>query len=361
MRPMSFSTSLLTAAALALALPLCADVTRNVEVRVPGTGAIAVENLVGKMTIRSGGNGETVVVATIHAESKELADSVSVERLAAGAKTTVHVRYPLGRYSSLRYPSLGGEEEHGLLRLFNHSWSDAHYDGESVRIGNHGGKLLFVDLDVRVPAGRLDLEFQNLVGRLNAEGLEGKLRFVLESCDARLERLSGDLAATGSSGDIRAFDIQGSWESRFSSGDLFVERFHGDSFRFSARSGDLRARELSAKKFESHTSSGDVRLHDAEIGEFSGRATSGDIEVELRSPGLTQFAARVSSGDVILRLPGESAFQASVRQTSGDFRVRFHGGERFIAEDRTVGYRLGSGGAKIDVDTTSGDFTIAPR
>jgi hypothetical protein len=345
----------------AFALPLRAEVTKSLEVRLPGAGEIAVENLVGNMRIYTGQTGEIVVSATIHAESRELADTVSLDRIVSGEKTTVHVRYPLDRYRSLRYPSLSGDGEHGLLRLFNHSWSHTHYDGESVRIGNHGGRLLYVDLEVRLPAGKADARFQNRVGRLRAEGLQGRLRFELESCDARLEHLNGDIEATGSSGDIRAFDIQGNWDSRFTSGDLVFERFRGDSFRFASSSGDLRAREIAARRVESRATSGDARLHDAEIQEFSGRASSGDIEVDLRAAGLAQFEARSSSGDVLLRLPRDATFSASVHQTSGDFHVRFRGGERVVREDQTTGYRVGSGGARIDVETTSGDFTIAPR
>ena len=103
-----------------------------------------------------------------------------------------------------------------------------------------------------------------------------------------------------------------------------------------------------------------MRLVDADVQELSAEANSGDIAFEAASGSLRSARIRTSSGDVSLRLPSDSSFDVEADQSSGDMDVRFSDGSVVNHRDRIVGYRHGSGGAHIQVRTSSGDLTVSP-
>jgi hypothetical protein len=342
-----------------------AEVTKQQKVELSGADArsVGVENLVGKMTVGPGAPGRIVVTATVHAESRDLAEAVRLERPPTGGTgQTLRVRYPLDRVSRLRYPFLDENEDiPSFLKLlaFNHTRQE--YDGHSVRIGDRGGSLLYVDVDVRLPPDISAATFRNLVGRIDAEGVGGKLSFQTTRADIGLERVRGEIRIEGTSGDIRASNIEGSWESHFTSGDCDVTDFRGSSFVVTASSGDLRARSLKAGSFSTRTTSGDITVSDSEVKDLECHATSGDLVIELRNPDLARVQVRTTSGDVTLRLPSSAAFEAVAEHGSGDVRVDFPDTASVERQSRRERYRHGSGGGRIDVRTGSGDFTLASR
>ena len=308
----------------------------------------------------SEGSGNTVtVVATVYAEDASLADAVKLERVSGGDRSaTLRVRYPYDRVSTFRYRS--PTEQRGFSLLDFGSTSTYEYDGRSVDVNPSHGKRLHADVEIKVPHGSLKAGFRNLVGLVDAEGLQGQLRFDVESADLRLRRLDGDLVLEGSSGDIRASDIRGTWKSEFSSGDLRLDGFDGDSFDFHAESGDLSARNVRAARMRTETSSGDVKISSADVEEFSAEASSGDVSFTLQGSRARSIEVTTASGDVSLRLPDNEAFEALTDTSSGDVSMRFrditarhHGGDE-------VDYRHGTGGARIHVTTSSGDMSISP-
>ena len=321
----------------------------------------AVENLVGTMRV-SVGTGSTVeVTATIYAESQDLADAVSLERVSAdGGADTLRVRYPYAKVSTFRYREPSDQSEWNGIPFGNFSGSSYDYDGHRVHVNPGRGTRLHADLEVRVPSGRLRADFRNLVGLVKAEGLQGQIHFGVASADLRLERLDGDIALEGSSGDVRARDIKGTWKSDFSSGDTQMDGFDGDLLSFQTSSGDVVLRTVRARRAEFESSSGDVRLVDADLEEVSAEATSGDVAVESTGARLKDVRVRTSSGDVSLRLPAGAAFDVDADQSSGDMVVGFSDGTAVRRHDTLVGYRHGSGGAHIRVRTSSGDFSISP-
>src|SRR6185295_4337241 len=88
----------------ALSAPAAAQTTRVLRAEIPvaaGT-AFAVENLAGRMTVHAGSGDRVVVVATVHAESGELASRFRLDTLTEGGSPTVRVRYPDGE-DEIRY------------------------------------------------------------------------------------------------------------------------------------------------------------------------------------------------------------------------------------------------------------------
>ena len=359
----------LSPALIGLAFSLCLpselhaarEVTKTIRTELPEApaGEFAVENLAGHMRVTAGSGTALVVVATIHAESQALADAVRVEKTVKGDATTLRVAYPPD-VRTIRYPESSGENSWPASFLFS-SGGAYSYGGRTVRVSSNRGPIIFVDLDVQVPARGSRARFLNLVGRLDAEGIEGHLRFEVSSADLRLERLGGDVDLHGESGDLRASDISGRFASDSSSGDIRMDGFRGESLSLRTSSGDGELSGVAADRVRVHTSSGDFQFLDADIGELDAESSSGNIELDERGSRLKRVTVEASSGDVGVRLPRDAAFDAQAEQGSGDMEVGFSDGAARRRGDEIAGYRRGNGGATIHVKTTSGNLRIDPR
>ena len=358
MRP--FRIALVLASSIAVAAAARADATRTVRLELSGADAsrFSVENLAGTTRIAPGSGDRVEIVATVHAESAELAGAVTLERVAGGpVPATIRVRYPYDRVSTFRYRAPG---DHGD-DFFGWSGSDTYeYDGHRVRVSRGHGRELYADVEVRVPAARVEARFVQLAGLVEAERLRGDLGFRVANADLRLRELDGKLNLEGSSGDVRARDVKGTWTSDFSSGDCDIVGFDGDLLSVHTTSGDASLRSVRVRRVEFESTSGGLRLAEADLQELSAEATSGDVAFEAAGASLRDVKIRTSSGDVSLRLPAESSFDVEADQSSGDMEVAFADGSARRHRDRIVGYRHGSGGAHIRVRTSSGDLTVSP-
>jgi DUF4097 and DUF4098 domain-containing protein YvlB len=336
-----------------------AEQTRTIRAQISGSdlSAFAVENLLGTMRISTGTGPSVAVVATVHAESAELADAVRLERVDGAGPATLRVRYPYDRVSTFRYRPPGQAD--GFSFGFG-GRSSYDYDGHRVHIESGRGTRLWADLEIVVPPGPIHGAFGNLAGLVEAEGLGGRIAFHVESADLRLRGLDGDLALDGSSGDIHARDIRGTWVSDFASGDCDLDGFDGDALNLTTSSGDLILRSVRARRIEIETSSGDARLEDAGVEEFASTTSSGDVRFRSTGSDLRDARIRTSSGDVSLRLPASASFEVDADQSSGDMEVGFSDGTLVRRRGTLVGYRRGSGGARIRVETSSGDLSISP-
>lgn len=349
------------ATALLAARVASGEVEKTLRAEIPDASrtSFVIENLAGRMRVVAGGGESATVVATVHAENDALANAVRIERTGGGSvAATLHIVYPEGE-RTLRYPNRRGD--HGWeWTLF--SIGEAHeYQNRTFHVSRSRGRLLFVDLEIRVPARVAAARFRNLIGEVDAEGLDGKLAFDVESADLRLARLQGETAVRGTSGDMRVSDISGGWSSHFTSGDCNLSGFRGDSFTFEATSGDLDASQIEAARVRLRTTSGDVHLQDADIQELDAQATSGDIEIDQRTGRLARAGVEASSGDVLLRLPADASFRLEPRVSSGSVDVGFRDlvSERIDRHDAV--YRHGNGGAQLRVRTSSGNITVRPR
>jgi hypothetical protein len=351
-------------AALALCpLAIRAEATRTLRREIPNAASrgVAIENLLGTMRVTAAAGDAIVVVATVHAEDDTLASSVRLEEVRGdGGVPTLRVRYPTAP-RVLRYRSSDRDDDDWDGFLMFGDRDSERYDGHRYRISARRGTLLYADVEVQLPAHAAGATFRELVGELVADGLEGKLAFRVNSADVRLSRLRGDIDVSGSSGDTRASRISGTWRSEFSSGDCKLEEFEESSVLFHTSSGDVDARDVVADRLSVETSSGDARIRDADVRELQSNASSGDLSFESSGRRLVRVRANSSSGDVHLALATDASFHAEADQSSGDMRVRFDDGERRYRSGDLVSFRRGTGGADIQVTTSSGDFTIDPR
>ncbi|HEU4628378.1 MAG TPA: DUF4097 family beta strand repeat-containing protein [Gemmatimonadaceae bacterium] len=189
--------------------------------------------------------------------------------------------------------------------------------------------------------------------------------------DARVKAatVSGDVRVTGArgevevgtvSGDIEVGDVGGLTTLTTVSGDVQVARVDGD-LALSTVSGDASARDVRGD-VRAKTVSGELELRGIRARSVSAGSTSGDVvfEGDFAAGGRYEFTSH--SGDIHLLLPDDASAEFSVQTFSGGletaFPVTLGGGARRGARPRTLDFTLGKGGARVQVQTFSGDAVL---
>jgi Putative adhesin len=329
---------LATPIALLLALPAAAEVTKTVRTELtPAEAArFAVENLAGSIRVTAGAGDAVAIVATIHAESEALADTLRFERRTwKGGLGVVRLSFPVNEQREYRFPGAGGSTS------FRYAEDGSTDDAGRVRIrvSRDSGVLLYAELAVQVPKRALDAAFYNRVGPVSASGVSGSLRFDTAGGDIGLDHVSGDVLADSGSGDVSAEAMSGSFRCDTGSGECAVRGFKGDRLSLDTGSGNLRLLDVEARVIEADTG-------------------SGDVEASLQ--GALRVTADTGSGDVRLRLPRAMSFELRADTGSGDVESGFSDALPILRRREVVGFRRGDGAVKIDVDTGSGDVTVDP-
>jgi len=155
-------------------------------------------------------------------------------------------------------------------------------------------------------------------------------------------RVPAGVAFSGSmvSGDVEVTGLTGSVEASSVSGDVALHQVHGDA--------------------RAHSVSGDATLDRVDGQEVDGNTVSGRIEFTgpIHQDGRYEF--RSVSGDLTLRVEGSLDARVSLSTVSGeitsDFPITIGGGGRFGR--RSMDFTIGNGGARLELNTVSGDFRL---
>lgn len=125
------------------------------------------------------------------------------------------------------------------------------------------------------------------------------------------------------------------------------------SLKVNSTSGELTVQNVSTESLECDSISGKIYFEGTCHG-FEADTTSGNIEAVFTSLP-KEFEADTVSGSVYLTMPAGASFELEFDTVSGrmdsDFELRVHDDE----------YIAGSGGAEINVSTTSGDCIIRKK
>ncbi len=356
-------TGILLGAGLLTATPAAAaEAIRKLQIELKGDPAsyFAVENLAGTMRIVPGTGKTVVAIATVHAESDDLAAAVTFEQVTGKkGEPVLRVRYPLDRHSTIRFAT--GEDGGFLTRLIGAGcYTNTEYDGRKVKVSGNTGTLIYTDVEVRLPRGPVDAKLKNLVGNLSGRDVTGTLVFDSASGDIDLEKVSGDIKADTGSGDVKARNLDGTFTCDTGSGNCDVRGFKGDRLLCDTGSGDINLENISAKLVDADTGSGDVRAVGADLETFKADTGSGDVRLENPGTRLIKVVADTGSGNVVLRLAADASFEALADQGSGEILVHYKDAQPILKNKELLGYRRGDAKISIDVDTGSGDLLIEP-
>lgn len=364
MRRITTMSAVLLLLTVLVAAPAAAEVTKTIraELSPKGGAAWGLENLAGRLRVVAGSGSTVVAVATIHAESEELAQSLKFEEVAIESGTGLRMRYPVDRHTTYKYPvGSDGKSSSVFSWLGGSSTSNFKYDGHSVKVSNNDGVLLYADIEVQVPS-RLTGKgtFENHVGRIEGRGVEGNLVFSTSSGDIDLDKVGGTIKVDTGSGDVSADGGTGSLSVDTGSGDINVEHFSGDVIDCDVGSGDVTLKSGAARRVSIDTGSGDVSVTSMDVEEFDSDTGSGDVLLESLSGKLAKIDTDTGSGDVVLRLGGSASFEVIADQGSGDLISRYKDAEPIVKGREVIGYRRGDHRTRITVSTGSGDVTVEP-
>ena len=168
-------------------------------------------------------------------------------------------------------------------------------------------------IDIRTVSG--DLEIEADTARLELHSVSGDIEFVGRSGRTSVEAVSGDVTLSGADGEVKVSTV---------SGDLTLESGAVSRGQFESVSGELRL---------------DLAL--ADEGRLSCESMSGDVEIRLPAEQQAAFSAQSYSGNV------RSDFGEVARTARGP-------GSMLEAQ-------IGANGARIRLETFSGDIAIRAR
>ena len=168
-------------------------------------------------------------------------------------------------------------------------------------------------IDIRTVSG--DLEIEADTARLELHSVSGDIEFVGRSGRTTVEAVSGDVTLSGADGEVKVSTV---------SGDLTLESGAVSRAQFESVSGELRL---------------DLAL--ADEGRLSCESMSGDVEIRLPAEQQAAFSAQSYSGNV------RSDFGEVARTARGP-------GSMLEAQ-------IGANGARIRLETFSGDIAIRAR
>lgn len=339
-----------------------AGAERTLRAELPASEPFAVENLAGILRILPGDADTVVVVASVHAETADLADQVRLERVAASSgRLTYRVRYPYDEVKTFRFPGDGGSGDAGRSSgWMGVSNASSRYDGKDVQVSSSRGTLLYANLEIRVPRRKVDGRFRNVVGGIDAKGIAGILDFDAGSGPVRIEELDGDVRADTGSGDVDARNLRGAFRADTGSGEVRVAGSDGGTLACDVGSGDVVIETANATSIAVDTGSGDVRAAAIAAESFDADTGSGDVSLVADGTRLAKISVDTGSGDVTLRLGPAASFEARAWQGSGDL-VNGYADARPIVKGRyVIGYARGDARTQIRVSTGSGDVILQP-
>ena len=207
------------------------------------------------------------------------------------------------------------------------------------------------DVEVEADGGVLAVQHQPLrsVGSLfNGDLSVGAIVSVIvpEGTEARVRTVSGDVfvggirsstSLTTVSGRITATALDGEVGLRTVSGDIDVQGVDGT----------VRANAVS----------GDVTISGGSPDEVTARSVSGELTLDFDD--VPDVDCTTVSGDVAVRLPADADVDFDAVTVSGRLESGFP--DALEAGKRRLRGRIGDGGPRLSVRTSSGDVTVLPR
>ena len=206
--------------------------------------------------------------------------------------------------------------------------------GRGNRIGDSRYELM-VPEGVRVKAAATS-------GAVQVSGTRGEVEIGTRTGAITVTDVQGLVTLTSLAGAVTAEDI---------GGDLAVNTAGGTVTVRDVR-GDVRAK----------TVGGAIDLRDVSSRNVSAQSTGGNVTFEGSFAEGGRYELGSHAGTVRLLLPEDVSVELTVETFTGavetDFPVTLGGGARRGAQPRTLGFTLGHGGARVQVQTFSGAVVL---
>lgn len=216
--------------------------------------------------------------------------------------------------------------------------------GVQVRVINRKGERRIDDTDLyfRMPEGA-SVEAETVSADILVSGSRGE--------NVILRTVSGDLQVEAAPQRLELNSVSGDVELEGEVGRSSIETVSGEIVIVGAR-GEITA----------STVSGDVSLDAGQLERGRFEAVSGDLILSLSLADGGRLTCDSMSGDVKLSLPSDQQAEFTAQTFSGDIRTDFGKSVRVSKGPGVVlEHRQGENGAKIRIESFSGDVSIRSR
>jgi DUF4097 and DUF4098 domain-containing protein YvlB len=292
----------LAAAVLAAAVPpAMAQQQINKRVNVAPDATVEVSNVQGSVTITTWDRNEVELIAELESAKDEL------EFEATERNVRIEVERPNGKYGR-------DDEDDAYLTLRVPSRARLIVDTVSAEIGVTGAR-----------------------GEQSLESVSGEVRTQAFDAPVRATSVSGEVTVTGNGGKAGVTTENVSGTSTVTG---IRGNYHGEVV-----SGEINAVIAAAQQLELSSVSGDISLQ-AELtptARVEMGSVSGMITLKIKAPVNADFDIESFSGDI------ENCFGQKARDTSK------------YAPGSELNFTQGSGGARVEIETLSGEISVCDR
>ena len=299
---MSIRNTLLAAAILAvIAPPALAAQNRTKRATVAPDATIEVSNVQGRVDITAWDRNEVELVAVLESDKDELEFEA----------TDRHVRIEVDRPDG-RYGNTNNEESMLTLRV------------------PKGARLIVdtVSADIAVNGVRGEQELESVSGEVQTQAFDAPVSLASVSGEVVVTGHGGKAAVSTEnvSGSVTASGLRGSYEGEVVSGSINAEVAAADRLDVSSVSGDI-----------------EIRTGLTEAARVNMESVSGGITMTLKPPINAEFDLESFSGDI------DNCFGQKAQDTS-----KYTPGSE-------LSFTQGSGGARVEIQTLSGEISICDR
>ncbi len=320
---------------------------------------VAIYNIAGTVTV-SGGSGNAVKVQVDLAGAD--AGRLKVETGDIRGIESLRIMYPEDR---IVYAALGRNSntdmqlrEDGTWGSFGQGWGHRNHRDNDRRVtirGSGPGLEAHADLAIIVPPGK-HVGVYTGVGKVTVTNVDGDLEVDVGSADIVSKGTKGRLSLDTGSGNIDVDGAEGEISLDTGSGDVTLNRAKAGKLSIDTGSGDVEGGDITADDLSIDTGSGSIRIAGTRTTRLSLDTGSGDVRAELlTTPDNTEVDT--GSGDVVLRLPSDVSAMVDLDTGSGEFTVELPLTVTRKEESNLKG-KLGSGRARIEIETGSGDISL---
>lgn len=339
---------------------------------------IAVLNLAGSVSLMGTSGKDLVVKATMNGEAgnadeaRQFAEMLSLDIKTTGNRVEIVTVYPVGEYDKYIYHR--GKDAMGGLFNWGSS-STTTYMGERVTVRSSGsGAGMHVDYQIHVPEG-VAVTFDNKVGVIRAENVEGKLRLDTSSGAINVSGGSGEVIADTGSGEIDVIERKGDVSADTGSGGVTVRKVEGDieidtgsggadvidvvgDVRVDTGSGGVDLENVTGSVWVDTGSGGVDGRNLQNVRELEIDTGSGSAELEGDFSQLERMMIDTGSGGVRMKTKGTLNMQLTVSAGSGGVRVDLPEMKNVRTGRGEFEAEIGNGKGRGVIDTGSGGVRI---
>lgn len=317
--------------------------------------AVAIYNLVGRMTVRGGGGSDVAVEVTRRgADGADLRIETGPIDRHDRQWQSLRVVYPADRIIA---PDLGSRSRTRLKVRADGTFGDAGRNrGEEITIAGSGrGMEASADLTITIPGGKR-VGVYLAVGEVTVRNVNGDLEVDVARADVSATDVSGSLEIDTGSGAVDVRTVDGNLSVDTGSGAITIVRMQGDRFSAETGSGSIDGSGITAQSVSAETGSGNVELRGLAATRASVETGSGDVTLSMMRA-TDVLTIETGSGDVEIQVPGDLSAQIDFETGNGQIETDFPITIRRHSRDHVRG-QIGDGAGRIQIETGSGDVRL---